>query len=320
MISTCEYPIYGATIISNRLIVLVENCGFDFYELDLSNENSQWSQVYTLAHYCWKIHEEDRLCLPTMHKFGDAMFLKFVKTMHYYNPETGIYERHKIPRKYRKFSQIAKVNNKCYCLLQEENRFVQYNIVMKTWNQCAPNASDDTPMIHFSKHQLTTTLKVYQDRFILVHYHYKEPSSYPTWEFMVYDTKMDEWSGLGEWSGLTNKIIHDSGVGKQEIVKCGIWLGDHFIYYHVVKICELDLATLMGTYDIRTTSILDISHFVENWNIVCPFVLMQKLNHDGRAEAKEDQVLVLMYKIMVEIDDMILHHILYFLIDSPQGD
>ena len=309
-IPTCEYPIYGATIISNQLIVLVDHHGFDFYELDLSDEYSQWSQVSTLAHYCWKIHEEDRLCLPTLHKFGDAMFLKFVKKMHYYNPETGEYEMHEIPKKHRKFSQIAKVNNKCYCLLQEENRFVQYNVDKKTWNQCSPNASDDTPMMQFGKHQLITTLKVYRDRFILVHYHYEQPS--PSWEFLVYDTKMDEWSGLGEWS---RSVEHS-----QEVVTNGIWLGDHFIYYRSFLTLEPVIATLVNRVWINTTSIFDISHFVENWYIISPILLMRKLILNGRAEVKEDQVSVLLYKIIVDIDDMILHRILYFLIVSPQSD
>ena len=312
MIPTCEYPIYGATIVSNRLYVLVDNRGNDFYELNLSDENSPWSQVHTLAYNCWKIHEEDRLSLPTMHKFGDCMFLKFTKKMHYYNPITGEYAMHKIPKEYRNFSQIAKVNNKCYCLLQEENRFVQYNIVMKTWNLCSPNASDDTPMIYFSKHQLTTTLKVYQDRFILVHYHYEEPL--PSWEFMVYDTKMNEWSGLGEWSG-SDQLSH-----YQENEKYGIWLGDHFIYYVSATTSEPVIATLVKKVKKKAISIFDISHFVENWNVICPIVLMRKLIHDGRAEEKENKVSVLMHKIMVEIDDMLFRYILRFLIDSPQSD
>ena len=50
MIPTCEYPIYGATIVSNRLYVLVDNRGNDFYELNLSDKYSTWSQVHTLAY------------------------------------------------------------------------------------------------------------------------------------------------------------------------------------------------------------------------------------------------------------------------------
>ena len=314
---TCEYPIYGATIVSNQLIVVVNNRGNDFYALDLSVEHSQWDPIYKLNYKCWKIQEEDRFCLPTMHKFGNGMFLKFTKKMHYYNPITAEYEMHKIPKEYRTFSLTAKVNNDCYCLLQEEHRFVKYNMVRKTWIQCVPNASDETSMLYFSEHQLTTTLKVYQDRFILVHYHYETPS--PSWEYLIYDTKMDEWSGFGEWSRLFNFNGSDQILDYREDEKFGIWLGDHFLYYRSITTFVPVVATLVKEVKVQSTNIFDISQFLENWNVVRPIVLMRRLIHEGRAVAKENQVSVLMHKLMVEMNHDIWENILVFLLDSPRS-
>ena len=56
---------------------------------------------------------------------------------------------------------------------------------------------------------------------------------------MVYDTKMNEWSGLGEWSG-SDQLSH-----YQENEKYGIWLGDHFIYYVSATTSEPVIATLV---------------------------------------------------------------------------
>ena len=127
---------------------------------------------------------------------------------------------------------------------------------------------------------------MYQDRFIFVHYDYEGPASNPyttTWEFMVYDTNVDV------WSGLPNQVSHNSSDGHYDTIKYGLWFGDHFIYFLSVTNMVRDIATLAVPVKHATTPIYYISYFVENWHIIRPFVLMRKLIANVSAEAKQNQ-------------------------------
>ena len=130
---------------------------------------------------------------------------------------------------------------------------------------------------------------------------------------MIYDTNVDV------WSGLSNQVSQNSSDGHHYTIKYGFWFGDDFIYYLSVTNIVRDITMLAVSVKHTTTSIYDISCFVENWNIIRPFVLMRKLITNGRAEAKQNQISFVLYSIM-HIDEMILHNILSFLRYLPQSD